>query len=193
MRIKQVRIATLLLLASTLTGCTYLNGNFREVEPGAVYRSAQLSDEGLERTMERHGIRTVISFRSPDPQDLWYAEELAVCERLEAQHVSIPLSKEKLPPPDSLALLLDTIKTSDGPVLVHCQGGTHRSAVGAAAHLLAKGASPDEAREQFKLFFNNAPIGTLIDLYEASGESDFQRWVIDSYPAAYSAAPEHLR
>ena len=193
MRLRHTQIAALLIVACALTGCTYLHGNFREVEPGAVYRSAQLSDEGLERKMERHGIRTVISFRNPDPHEAWYAEELAVCEKLEARHVSLSWSKEKLPSPESLALLLDTISTSDGPVLVHCQGGTHRSAVGAAAHLLAKGASPDEAREQFKLFFNNAPIGTLIDLYEASGESDFQRWVIDSYPAAYAAAPEHLR
>ena len=183
----------LTLTATALSGCSFLHGNFHEVEPGAVYRSAQLSDEGLERKMTRYGIRTVISFRNPDPEDVWYAEELAVCDKLDARHVSLAWSKEKLPAPESLAQLLDTINTADGPVLVHCQGGTHRSAVGAAAHLLSKGASPDEAREQFKLFFNDAPIGTLIDLYESSGETDFQRWVTETYPAAYAAAPEHLR
>src|SRR5687768_8288142 len=51
--------------------------NFRVVEDGVLYRSAQLSPAGLERVVHDYGIRTIVSFRdaeegkSVEPPDKW--------------------------------------------------------------------------------------------------------------------------
>src|SRR5262249_40997652 len=40
--------------------------NFRVVRPGVLYRSGQLSRDGLVRVIHDHGIRTVITLRDSD-------------------------------------------------------------------------------------------------------------------------------
>src|SRR5436190_19723777 len=66
--------------------------NFREVHRGVLYRSGQLSPDGLERVCHDHGIRTVISLRdahSPGerPPD-W--EEEQFCRKLDIFFYRLP-------------------------------------------------------------------------------------------------------
>jgi hypothetical protein len=54
-----------------------------------------------------------------------------------------------------------------------------------------QGDSIDEARQEFGILFNDAPIGQLLELYEdsqlyAQGGA-FEQWVFDEYPAQYAA------
>ena len=68
--------------------------NFRVVEDGKLYRSGQLSPQGLDRIIHDYGIKTVVSFRdaeegkSPVPPDLW---EDAFCATKGINHVRLPL------------------------------------------------------------------------------------------------------
>jgi protein tyrosine phosphatase (PTP) superfamily phosphohydrolase (DUF442 family) len=168
-----------------LTGCVVLHGNFRTVQDGAVYRSGQLSPAGLERRLEKHSIRTVVSLRGPDEDSLWYPAEKQVCEEAGAAHIDLPWTMKKLPPPESLARLIEIYEHGEAPVLVHCQGGNHRAAVAAAIYVLLDGGTPHEAREQFGTFFNDAPIGALIGLYEGS-DKPFAQWAKEDYPSIYA-------
>ena len=176
-----------LFIAATIAmpGCAYLNGNFRAVEEGRLYRSGQLNPAALERRIEEHSIREVVSLRNPDPGEWWYVMEIRVCEDLGVTRYDIPWSMRRLPEPQSLERLIGIFMRAAGPQLVHCQGGVHRSAVASAIYLLLHGASLEQARGQLGLFFNDAPIGQLLDLYEGS-EKPFRQWVVEDYPHLYA-------
>ena len=176
-------VATLLIAT---TGCAYLHGNFQEVAPAAVYRSGQLHPDALEHKLEQHNIRTVVNLRAPGPGERWYEDELTVCAAENAAHVSLGWSMHALPTPESLLQLINLYKTAPGPILIHCHGGVHRAAIGAAVYVLLQGGSVDTARQQIGPHFNNAAIGQLLDLYEADG-GDFELWVRETYPKVYQS------
>lgn len=170
----------------------FVNHNWRTVEDGVMYGSRQMSGPALERASERHGIRTVVNFRSANPGTDWYDAQVATCEALGLYHVDISWSSRRLPPPDSLIAFLDLIDEGEGPFLIHCAGGTHRTGVAAAVYLLHHGATPERAREEFKIGFNDAPIGELVTYYERS-QLPFRQWAEEIYPAIYDDWRERQR
>ncbi len=163
--------------------------NFRVVEKGVFYGSRQMGGLALESTIRKQGIRTVINLRGENPGSDWYNEEAETCARLGIQFVSLGWSQNSLPEPQSLARFVEVVETGEGPFLAHCAGGTHRTGVAAAVYLLLKGESVDTARKQFRVGFNDAPIGKLLDLYEQS-DMPFRRWVTEVYPGLYAARTE---
>ena len=179
----------LLATAATAQGCAYLNGNFRAVEEGWLYRSGQLNPAALERRIEEHSIREVVSLRDPKPKQSWYRDETRVCEELGVDHYDIPWSMRRLPDPQSLERLIGVFAGASVPRLIHCHGGVHRSAVASAVYLLVRGASVEQARGQIGPHFNDAPVGQLLDLYEDSGKP-FAAWVVEDYPGLYAAHPD---
>jgi hypothetical protein len=113
----------------------------REVEPGRVYRSGQMTEAGFREAVEKYGIRTVVNLQheQPDPMliDRWMGRptlrESELCEQLGVRYV---LLKPDILPPDNtldtpppvvaewLALLDDE---SNYPILLHCKAGLHRT------------------------------------------------------------------
>jgi protein tyrosine phosphatase (PTP) superfamily phosphohydrolase (DUF442 family) len=162
------------------------NYNWRTVEEGVFYGSRQMGGAALERAIEEYGIGTVINFRGSNEGTDWYDEEVAACRKAGAAHVSFSWSKNSLPDPESLLRFIALMESGEKPFLAHCQGGTHRTGAAAAVYRLLKGETPEAARGEFKLGFNDAPIGELVDLYEASGMS-FREWATEAYPAAYQS------
>jgi protein tyrosine/serine phosphatase len=173
--------AVLVLLAS---GCALLNGNLRVVEPGAYYRSGQMDGRLLDITIRRHGIKTVINLRGASPDESWYRDEIAVCEARAVAHYDLKWSMSQVPPPESLQEFVAITGEAERPLLVHCQGGVHRAAVAAACYRLMQGESVEAARGELGLFFNDAPIGQLLDLYEESN-LPFEDWILEEYPTRY--------
>src|SRR5210317_1205648 len=48
------------------------------VEPNSIYRSGQLSDALVEKTLKKHGIQVIVSLNGANPDDPWkVAEEQA--------------------------------------------------------------------------------------------------------------------
>lgn len=180
-----IRLLALGVLLTQYPACVYLNYNLRTVDEGVLYRSGQMPANHLETTLNRHDIQTVISLRGVNPDEVWYQQEVAQCETLGVAHYSLPWSKNRLPDPDSLVQLLDWYDNADRPMLVHCQGGTHRSGIAAAVYVLHQGGSVEDARAQLDIFFNDAPIGQLLDLYEGS-PLPFREWVEHEYPSLYA-------
>jgi protein tyrosine/serine phosphatase len=110
--------------------------NLRVVTPGVLYRSGQLSPQGLRRVIHDYGIRTVVSLRDAHvpgdpPPDL--AEE-QFCKAMAIKHVRITPrrweSDDGGPAPAEegvrtfLAVMDDP---ANHPVLVHCFRGVHRT------------------------------------------------------------------
>ncbi|HEY8506303.1 MAG TPA: tyrosine-protein phosphatase [Gemmataceae bacterium] len=109
--------------------------NFRVVEDGVLYRSGQLSREGLRRVVAEYGIRTVVSLRYPDEpgEPAPDAAEEAECAALGVRHVRVRprrwWSPDGPPPADeTVRQFLEVMDDpSARPVLVHCYAGMHRT------------------------------------------------------------------
>lgn len=158
--------------------------NFRTVEAGAFYGSRQMGGPALEKAIQKRGIRTVINLRGENPGSDWYDAEAAACARAGVTLVNLGWSQGSLPEPASLARFIEVVDSGQGPFLAHCAGGTHRTGVAAAVYLLLKGADVPTARKQFRIGFNDAPIGELLDLYEGS-PLPFRQWAVEVYPGLY--------
>ena len=175
------------LLALAIPLWVYFPGhNFRTVEEGVFYGSRQMGGGAIESAVKKYGVRTLINLRGHNPGSDWFDEEAAACQRLGIEHQSFGWSKNSLPDPESFNKFLDLVETGTKPFLAHCEGGTHRTGVAAASYLLLKGKSIAEARKQFGPFFNDAPIGQLVDLYEQSNGMTFRQWAREIYPQRYA-------
>lgn len=117
---------------------TYRNTHFRSfraVEPGVLYRSGQLSREGLDRVLNDYGIRTVVTLRDPavsGKEPDWGEEEF--CRQRDIRYVRItpqPWSAEdggRAPVETGIQTFLRTMDDrANYPVLVHCFAGVHRT------------------------------------------------------------------
>jgi protein tyrosine/serine phosphatase len=179
------RALALVVLAVLAPGCAYLDSNFRTVQPDAFYRSGQMSAPRLAEAIEDHHIATVINLRGASDES-WYVEKLAVCDARGVAHYDLDWTKRRIPEPESLAAYVTLLQAADRPLLVHCQGGTHRTGVASAVYILLEGGDVLQAREEFGIFFDDAPIGELLDLYEGS-PLPFADWVLTDYPALWQA------
>lgn len=167
-------------------GCSVFNDNFRAVEPGRFYRAGQMGRAKLDAVIGYYDIKTVVNLRGSEPGGDWYRRELRVCEENGVAHVDLEWSMRRLPSPESLQRLLDVLETSPKPILVHCQAGVHRAGTASAVYVLLEGGSIEDARDQFGLFFMDAPIGGVLDLYD--GSKPFAQWVREDYPSLYASA-----
>jgi protein tyrosine/serine phosphatase len=134
--------------------------NFRVVEEGVLYRSAQPSPAGLERIIHDYRIRTVVSFRDVEPgktEEIPDAWEEALCAKLGVKFVRMPLrhwSAKNGPVPaeenvEKLLAILDD--PGNHPVLVHCFKGVHRTGTYCAIYRMeCQGWSNKDAMEELK-------------------------------------------
>ena len=120
----------------------YAHGKrLREVTPGRVYRSGQLTADGFADACTRYGIRTVVNLQDeyPDPEvarSFWSGrtvKESELCRRLGVRYVFIQpdLVARKLVParrPAAIDQLLELLDDpASYPVLLHCRAGLHRT------------------------------------------------------------------
>jgi protein tyrosine phosphatase (PTP) superfamily phosphohydrolase (DUF442 family) len=179
-----VIVLVILLAIAPLAWHYFMDYNFRTVEEGVLYGARQMDGDALKAYIREYGIRTVVNMRSENKGTPWYDEEVAACREAGVNHVNFAWSKSRIPDPESLARFLDLMESGEKPFLAHCQGGTHRTGTAAAAYLLLRGESPETAREQFTLGFNDAPIGDLVALYEPY-DMPFRKWADEVYPMLY--------
>ena len=110
--------------------------NLRVVEEGVLYRSGQLSPEGLEQVVRERGIKTVISLRAarddgePHP-DAWEEE---FCAARGMNHKRIvprvwgPDKRGYTPASENVRQFLEVMDNKENhPVLIHCFAGIHRT------------------------------------------------------------------
>lgn len=114
---------------------------FREVEPGKLYRSGQMTAAGFREAIERYNIKTVVNLQHEQPDPLlpehWLGKgtvhESELCKQLGANYVL--LTPDVLPPgntvdkePPVVQEWLDLLKKEENyPILLHCKAGLHRT------------------------------------------------------------------
>jgi tyrosine-protein phosphatase SIW14 len=119
--------------------------NFHVVREGVLYRSGQMSLDGLKTVIHDHGIKTVISCRSaripgdPPPD----AEEEAYCYKTGIKFCRLPYKPfvpdkdGNIPADENASAFLEIMNNpKNHPVLVHCFGGRHRAGMLCAVYRL---------------------------------------------------------
>jgi protein tyrosine phosphatase (PTP) superfamily phosphohydrolase (DUF442 family) len=109
----------------------------RVVVDGKVYRSGQLTADGLDDAIDRFGFRTIINFQDelPDPELKPGLTESEFCRRRGIRYVFLPpdlrdhwLANNWQPDATTqfLAIMDDP---ASYPVLLHCRAGLHRTGI----------------------------------------------------------------
>jgi protein tyrosine/serine phosphatase len=125
---------------------SYVHGKrLREVVPGQIWRSGQMTAEGFEDAVRTLGLRTIINLQDEDygvdPDltrtfwDIRTIKESELCRRLGVRFVTIKpdlvsrkaVADKRPQAIDQLLALLDD--RSNYPVLLHCKAGLHRTGV----------------------------------------------------------------
>lgn len=144
----------ILLATSVLAGWRWTTGNVGIVEPGRIYRSAQLDAGTLSRLIRAKGIRTVLNLRGPNPGAEWYPAERLATTQAGATQIDVPLASDYWLTQDQADGLVELLDTADRPILIHCQFGAERTGlVSTIAVLLRSDSTLDEARSQFSPYF----------------------------------------
>lgn len=128
------------LLAFALTlgaylGYLQLTGNFHEVLPGKLYRSAQLSGSQLADVIKTYHIKTVINLRGANVGRDWYDREIEVAHRYGVTHVDFGMSARKQLSPERSMALIELMRKAEGPVLIHCNAGADRTGLASVMYL----------------------------------------------------------
>src|SRR5215471_4878021 len=123
-RVARIALGGTLMAVGALAawlGGLQLTGNIHEVEPGALYRSAQLGRAALSDVIQDYHIRAVINLRGINPEAPWYSGELAVSRSLGVVHYDFPMSANEMVEPAMMARLEALLRSAPKPVLIHCQ------------------------------------------------------------------------
>lgn len=110
--------------------------NFHVVQPGVLYRSAQLSPQFLEVMIKKHNIKTIINLRGSNEHKHWWQKEKLLAEKLGVTLHNIRMTASQLPDKKNLLTLLKTYQNAQRPILIHCYSGADRTGEAAALWVL---------------------------------------------------------
>jgi len=128
---KRIGLVSLLLVFAFFGWLTQIN--FHVVEPGKLYRSAQLSPWELESFIKVYGIKTVINLRGVENRR-WYHNEKALTHELGVTYVTIDMSARTIPDRDAELALIDAFRNAPKPILIHCRSGADRTGESSAIY-----------------------------------------------------------
>ena len=133
LRPRSVVLVTILLLLVFLAG--YLGywaamGRYAVVDPGVLYRSAELPPWRLVEECRRLGIRTVVDFRMGSER---VDAEAQALHEIGVRHAHLPTGQ--VPPPEIVEAFLEIMSEEENhPVLIHCEHGVGRTGLHAAIY-----------------------------------------------------------
>ncbi|NTF07960.1 dual specificity protein phosphatase family protein [Agrobacterium rubi] len=161
LRILKIGVLCLVALPASVgahMGINQLTGNFHEVLPGELYRSAQPSGADVEKYAQQFGIKTIINLRDEDRGD-WYRDEKNAAEANNIQLIDFPLSSSKEVPQDRAEELARVMKNAPKPVLIHCEHGANRTGLASAIYVGAVAHKSEQAAEfQLSPYYGHVPI-----------------------------------
>jgi protein tyrosine phosphatase (PTP) superfamily phosphohydrolase (DUF442 family) len=115
---------------------------FHAVQPGFLYRSAQLKPSRLRKYVQKFGIKTVINLRGVNRKTKWWQDEHAIVKELNVNYFNIPFSARVISDKRNIQKLLYLYKFAPKPILIHCLDGIDRSGEAAALWVLEQQGKP---------------------------------------------------
>lgn len=153
---RQAALLSLVVLFASGCGVTQVVDRTEDGVP-ILIRSPQPDAEDLEELHERFGVRTVVNLRGERPGAAWFEEEREGVDRIGARWVHLRTSGKSAPAPEQVDAFLDLVQDrANWPILIHCQGGIHRTGLWAALYRIQfQGWSQEQAIEEMEhLYFD---------------------------------------
>jgi protein tyrosine phosphatase (PTP) superfamily phosphohydrolase (DUF442 family) len=149
-------------------------GNFRVVEDGTLFRSAQPHGTTAAQLIESYHPSSILNLRGGSPSDPWYAAEVRATEQAHVDFYDFPLSAVRRPSRRDLLTLLDVLRTCKYPLLVHCKSGSDRTGLVVALYLMTRrGVAPRQAEDRgFSIWCGHVPLFGPEHLHEPIAEYD---------------------
>jgi len=180
--------------------CGFLDGNFREVSAGKVYRSGQLDEDGFKDAIQMHGIKSIVNLRGSRKTALWYSGEKALCAAENVDHADIDIGLGELPSPEVLRDLVEKFESGPYPMLIHCRSGADRTALAATLYqnIVEKRPLDEAMRAQVSWRYGHFAVGKaksideFFSLYKATAHGqNLKDWLHNTYPAEYAKRATH--
>lgn len=122
------------------------------VEPNSIYRSGQLSDALVEKTLKKHGIQVIVALNGAKPDNPWQVAEEQAAEKLGIEFKRFELKGNGTGDIENYAKTIEAIvqaKQEKKRILVHCSAGELRSGGTLACYrMLVKGDDPDDVLKE---------------------------------------------
>ena len=150
-------VAAVVLVAGGIYGTVQYDGNFHAVEPGVVYRSAQLTGRKLDEVVHRYQIHSVLNLRGNNRGKPWYEAELRASRADGLVHLDYALSAQQELTQAQMQAVLKLIADAPKPVLIHCNAGSDRTGLVSALYELSRGVPLAEAGSQLSLRYGHFP------------------------------------
>lgn len=167
MKITRKRISIALILVFLLLGWLWYDrfiedGNFTIVTPHTLYRSGTLSHhEWKEILRENPPFRSVLNLRGK-PGDLdkndWYTREESLSEKSGISFYTFGISANRQPTLTQMEVMVEMMRASPKPLLIHCKSGSDRTGLATALYLYAiEGKTAAEASKHLSLRYGHFP------------------------------------
>jgi protein tyrosine/serine phosphatase len=164
-----------LAVVGSYAGYLIYRGNLHPIFPGQAYRSAQMSAQMLAETIKLHGIKSVINLRGANADSEWYRAELKMCEILNVEHVDRRFSARRDATDEQMTDLVNLLRKTPKPVLLHCKAGSDRTGLAAALYQLEIAGRPEaEAAGELTIWYGHIPY---LPTREQAMDRSFHRYV----------------
>lgn len=149
------------VLAASVCGAwalwLHVSGNLHMVEPG-VYRSAQPDAADIAARGRDLHLKTILNLRGAHPGTGWYDAESKAAAGVGARLINIALSANREPDAAALAVLIETLRTAEKPLLIHCYSGSDRAGLASALYeLIVAHRTPSVSDRQLSFWFGHFP------------------------------------
>lgn len=180
----------------------------REVDPGRVYRSGEMTAAGFADAVARYKIRTILNLQDdyPDPdvtRSFWNwntVKETELCRQLGVRYVLIKpdlIFRRRVPVerPAAVDAFLDLMDDPDAyPVLIHCKAGLHRTGCLTAVYRMEyQGWSPDRAYDELRAHGFGDWVCTSGNDYVNEYVLEYRRGLRGLKPSPIGEAPSSVR
>lgn len=137
-----------ILIVIAWTSYFFLYGNFHKVDKD-VYRSAQLFSFNMPYYMKKYEIKSILNLRKvrKAKNKSWYKNEVAIAEKMGIVRYDYPIGDREEVSIDEMNEIVQIIRDSPKPLLIHCKAGADRTSLGVALYLYAIKNDQNAARE----------------------------------------------
>ncbi len=150
-------VSIILIVGIVIYYIINIDGNFHKIDNDA-YRSGFLNEYNLAYYIKKFKIKTVLNLRGYS-NDNWYAVERNITNKLDAKLINYDMWSSKVYNYKDTSAILQLLKNSKKPILIHCMGGADRTSLVSAIYLYGlKNKTEYEARKQFAWYYGHLPM-----------------------------------
>jgi protein tyrosine/serine phosphatase len=161
----------------------FIDNNFYILDENYA-RSAQLDIYQLKRVKSRFNPNTILNLRGYHPEKKWYEIEQDFCKKQKIELVNIKLSSKTNPTKKQILDILDILKNSKKPLLVHCNGGSERTGLVSTIyeHVIKQKPISKAINQSSYKYGNILPYQRRFfkRYIKATGGKDFVKWILSN-------------